>query len=231
MRRCPRLLAIIAPCITWAAPVHAGRPLQTEDAAVLERGTCELEGFASHLWDADRDERLASLQLGCGVAASTQLALALRRARVDDAHNRGAELNGKTRLWQDASDGPTLTVAYALSSLALPGQRWHASTSAVRLVLSQPLSPSLTLHVNTGHARDAYTGSSSTPWAVAIEAAALGSVAPMAEVFGDDRHQPWCNLGLRAGVVRERVYLDASYGRQLSSAASRWLTLGVKLVF
>ena len=198
---------------------------------MIERDSCELEGFGSHQWDAGRDERLASLQLGCGASASTQLALALRHARVDDERSRGAEFNGKTRLWQGASEEPTLTLAYALSALELPGQRWRHGASALKLVLSQPLPSALTLHANVGHARDERAGASSTTWALAVEAAAIGAIAPMAEVFGDDRQPAWCNLGLRAGVARERLFVDASYARQLSSAARRWLTLGVKLVF
>jgi len=231
VRPCPRLLAIAAPCIALASPVHAGRPLQTDDAAVLERSTCELEGFASHLWDAGADERPTSLQLGCGVGGATQLALALRRGRSDGERSSGTELNGKTRLWQGADEAPTLTVAYTLSSLASPGPHAHRSGGALKLVLSQPLPAALTLHANAGHVRDARSGLSSTAWAVALEAAAIAGVAPMAEVFGDDRQPAWCNLGVRVGAVRERVYIDASYGRQLSSAATRWLTLGFKVVF
>ncbi|HYJ98956.1 MAG TPA: hypothetical protein VEX14_12920, partial [Burkholderiaceae bacterium] len=84
-------------------PVFAGRPLQTEDAGVLARGECEVEGSTARLSAAGAVERSHGLQLGCGIGISTQLALAgmlLQGDAADDA--RGAELNGKTALWRGA---------------------------------------------------------------------------------------------------------------------------------
>jgi hypothetical protein len=58
-------------------PAFAGRPLQTEDASVLARGECEVEGSTARLSAADAAERSEALQLGCGIGVSTQLALAV----------------------------------------------------------------------------------------------------------------------------------------------------------
>lgn len=96
---------------------------------------------------------------------------------------------------------------------------------------SRPLPAELTLHANLGHARDEIGKQRSTTWGLALEHAGFGPVAPMAEFFGDDREPAWWNLGLRWTAVPERVFVDFSYGRQMSSAQPRMLTAGFKIAF
>jgi hypothetical protein len=228
----PSIAALWLIASSWAA--HAGRPLQTEDAGILEAGSCEIESHVARIAGADTRERAASLQFGCGVGAATQLALALARARADRERGSGGELNGKTRLWRGVGsdvDAPALTLAYALSSLKVAGEARRHSASEVQLAYTRTLRSGALLHANLGHARDERARARTTTWGLAVEAAPWGAWTPMAEAFGDDRQPAWWNLGLRAAVVRERLFVDGSYGRQLSGASPHWVTLGVKLVF
>ena len=213
-----------------AGTAHAGRPLQSEDAGVLARGDCEIEGAALRARDAGVSARETTLQLGCGVGASTQLAVAFGHAKAASASARGIELNGKTQLWHGQNEA-ALALAYALASVKVSGSSWQHAATELNLAYSRPLGNALTLHANLGHARDEVAKQRSTTWSLAVEHAGFGAVAPMAELFGDDRSAAWWNAGLRFTAVPERFFIDASYGRQITSGSPTLWSLGFKLAF
>lgn len=226
------LAALLA---SLALPAQAGRPLQTEDAGVLDRGACEIEGATARLTVDGASARDSSLQLGCGVGASTQLALAVSHASADGSSARGIELNGKTELWKGrpvkADQAAALTLAYAVASAKVTGDSWRHAATDLNLVYSRPLAGELTLHANLGHSRDEIAKTRSTTWALALEHAGFGAWAPMAEVFGDDRDAAWWNLGLRFTAVPDKLFIDTSYGRQMTGGTPTLWTLGFKVAF
>jgi hypothetical protein len=228
-------LTVAAACASLAAPAHAGRPLQTEDAGVLESGACEVEGFSARATAAGATAREHSLQFGCGVGARTQLAIAIARGTDASASSRAVEVNGKTAVWQGvaASDGeaPALTLAYALAWVRQSGDASRHAATDLNLAYSRALGGELMLHANLGHARDELARSRSTPWGLAIEHAGFGAWAPMAELFGDDRDAAWWSLGLRVTAMPEKLFVDASYGRQFASGRPTLWSVGFKLAF
>lgn len=228
-------LALAAVIACAAAPAHAGRPLQTEDAGVLERGACEFEGASTHHKAQGLTARDKRLQIGCGVGAATQLALATSSGKAEGERARGVEINGKTRLWTGAAekDAPAagLVLAYAVASVKVAGDQWRHAATELNLAYSRPLPAELTLHANLGHARDAIGKSRATTWGLALEHAGFGAAAPMAELFGDDRGAPWWNLGLRFTAAPDKFFIDASYGRQIAPGTPALRTVGFKFAF
>lgn len=219
-------------CMLAALPAHAGRPLQAEDAGILEARQCEVEGAWARLREPglpSATER--SLQLACGIGWNSQLALATSRASVAGFSGQGLRLGGKTELFQTAGQDPTrVTLAWGISSAKLAGAGWEHASTDLNAVASMPLGAT-TLHLNLGHERDAQARTGTTTWAVALEHEGVGGFAPMGEFFGDDRGAPWWNLGLRWTAVPEKAFLDLSYGRQIVSGRPALLTAGFKLVF
>ena len=219
------LRTVTAACL-FAAGVaaHAGRPLQAEDAGVIDRGGCEVEGAHSHWRQAEGDQRQTYLQLGCGVAEGSELALQALRPRE-------LVLGGKTQLPQ-AGD-TQLTLAWNLTHRHLE-TAWRHSGTSLLLVASAPWGPDWVAHVNLGHARDELQRRRSSTWALAVEHNGLdeaGRWQPMAEVFGDDRGQRWVNVALRLAVVPGRAFVDASLGRQIGGNRARLATAGFKFAF
>lgn len=221
-------LVLLAACAThWA---HAGRPLQTEDAGVLARGGCELEGVAARLSLDGAHANGQSLQVGCGVGAATQLALAATRARAEGQSASGWALDGKTELWRGPGDaGAAFTLAYGAA-----WERSRLASTGLRAVFSQPLERG-SVHANLGVERDVMAGERSTVWNLAYEHEApdVGGVklAPMAEIFGARGEAAWWNLALRATVLPDKLFIDGSYGRQSGDGKARLVTLGFKLAF
>jgi len=230
-----RIALLLSATAALAWPAHAGRPLQTEDAGILEPTSCEIEGVAARERGGGLTAREASLRFGCGVGLATQLALAGGRASVDGSHTNLFELAGKSRLWTGAApkgvEPPGLTLAYVLAATKTRPEGWKHGSTELSLVYTRELGGDVTLHSNLGHARDERAKQRSTTWAFALEHASIGGLAPMAEVYGDDRDAAWWNLGLRWTVVPEKVFVDGSWGRQMTGDHPSRVTLGFKLAF
>jgi len=236
MKRTTPTLALLAALLgSLVAPAHAGRPLQTDDAGVLDRGACEVEGATASLKVSGVSARDSSLQLSCGVGASTQLALAASHASADGSSANGIEFNGKTELWKGKpvkdDQAAALTLGYAVTSVKVTGDSWRHAATDLNLIYSRPLAGDLTLHTNLGHSRDEFSNTGSTTWGLAFEHAGFGAWAPMTELFGDDREAAWWNLGLRFTAVPDKFFVDASYGRQMTGGAPTLWTVGFKVAF
>ena len=211
-----------------AGAAHAGRPLQTEDAGVIERGACELEGFVQRQSaDAEPSVRVGSLQLSCGLPANTQLGVQFQREHASGEHGDSWGVVGKTALVPLAADSAGLTLAYGMRArCAASGSSLRYADHFLNLVATVPTGPWL-LHGNLGTAHDHLARLDSTTWAALSAPASVGCDA-MAEVYGDDRAAPWWNLGLRYTAIAARLFLDASYGRQIDSARARLVSVGFK---
>ena len=208
------------------------KQVQAEDAGVLDKGACEVEGATQRLRVDGATATESSLQFGCGIGMRSQVALNASTAKADGERAKGLAVVGKTGLWTGAGDNAAaLVLAWGLQWAKVDGDSWRHAATDLNLAYSRPLPADLTLHANLGHARDELGKQRSTTWAVAFEHAGYGNLAPMAEIFGDDREAPWWNLGLRYTAVPERVYLDMSYGRQMTGGQPRLLTLGFKFAF
>ena len=219
----PTTTAIALLLAAWG-PAEAGRPLQTEDAGVIDPGGCELEGAHSEWRQPGAGVRLSSLQLGCGLGAGTEVALQAVRPRE-------LALVGKTQLM--AVGATQLTLAWTLAHRHVE-TAWRRSGASLNLVASMPAGADWTLHANLGHLRDELQRRRSTTWALAAEHNGLGPEGrwqPMAEVFGDDRGRPWANAALRVTLVPDRVFVDGSLGRQLGGMRARLATAGFKFAF
>jgi hypothetical protein len=219
-------------CLLSALPAHAGRPLQAEDAGILDARQCELEGAWTRLREPALPRATESgLQVACGIGWRSQLALATSRASLAGLSGQGLRLGGKTEFFRTAGqDSTTVALAWGISSAKIDGAGWEHAATDLNAVTSTPLG-AYTLHLNLGHERDAQARAGTTTWAVALEHEGVGGFAPMGEFFGDDRGAPWWNLGLRWTAVPEKAFLDLSYGRQIASGRPALLTAGFKLVF
>lgn len=146
-------------------------------------------------------------------------------------------LSGKHGVWQaDAAGGGGTAVAlwWQLASARAGGQ-WRHDGREFRLLGSRPIHPHLVVHGNLAHAYDGAARQQRTTWGLAMEhtgLAALPALVPLAEVYGDDRDPAtrW-NLGLRYGVMPERLSLDVAYGSAFGNRRSSLLQLGFKLGF
>jgi hypothetical protein len=210
---------------------HAGRPLATEDAAVLERGECEWESFAARAAERQSSAaRTLSTQLGCGIGANTQVALAVQRETADRQHGSALVLSGKTSLIERKDEAPGLALAWGINAVRPPGAAMKHEGTALSLVLSHGLAKALTVHANLGGVRSENTRRTAMTWNLAAEYAPGHGVDVMAEVYGEQNDKPWLGAGVRFAATAS-LSLDASYSVQAGAGKAKLLTIGAKLAF
>lgn len=222
------LLAVLA-----CGSAHAGRPLVTEDAGVLDRGDCEFEGVAARLGLVGPSERSGLLQVACGAGFQTQLAGVLGNTRVDGEHSLQAAATGKTFLRELTDEQAGVALAYVFSGARPSGMGWRYDTTALLGVVTVPVQKELLLHGNLGASYSRVDRETTAVWALAAEVLQLGGTAfdVTGETFGTQREPPWLNFGLRYTLVPERFTVNASYGWQGGSERAKLATVGFKLNF
>ena len=210
---------------------HAGRPLQTDDAGILDRAACELEGAALRRTAPNERDGEDSLALTCGIGWGHQIGFALASERALDRRHAGAVVGGKGMLWSSSDSAANMSLGWQVAEARVTSGAWHHVGTGLNLIASVPLSVSDTLHANIGYARDETAHADSSTWGLGIEHALSGvRWAPMAEVFGDDRGRPWVNAGVRWESLAAKLFISGSWGRQLDPAATKLATVSFRLV-
>lgn len=223
---------ILLPALACGA-AQAARPLVTEDAGVLGRGECELEGVAGRTSSSGPGETTALLQVACGVGLQTQLAGAFGTSRTEGESSLAAAATGKTSLRELTDEQAGVALAYALAGGRPSGMGWRYGSTTLLGVVTVPLRKEWLLHANLGASYSRPERATTAIWAAAVEVLRVEGSAfdLMAETFGTQRDPPWVNAGVRYTVVPERFTINASFGAQGGSERTKLATVGFKLNF
>lgn len=226
-----RFAAALAALLACAA-AQAGRPLVTEDAAVLGDGECTVETYWGRFAaDAATTTRLLSSQFACDVGHRTQLAIAAARVRDSDGHGDALTAAGKTVFAGGQGGAAEWSLAYGAVARRTRGVRMEMDQLYATLVNTVVLSPATSAHINLGWAGGRHPRDDSTRWAVAVETAVSDELHLMAETFADDRNPaPWLQAGFWV-TLSPRMSFNASCGRKTGSGAARAVTLGLTASF
>ena len=223
------LFAILA-CTVSMLSAHAGRPLATEDAGFLERGECEWESFAARATERESSAvQTLSTQVGCGVGANMQFALAVQRETADGQSANALALGGKIGLIQQG-EKPGLTLAWGINAVKTPDESMKHDGTMLNLVLSHELVKDLTGHANLGWVHSQTERRTARTWNLAAEYALGNGVDVMAEYYGAQYDKPWVGAGVRYAPT-DKLSFDASYSVQSGEAKAKLWTIGFKLAF
>ena len=224
----------LALALSFAAlGAHAGRPMATEDAGVLDRGACELESYVARATASGLPSaRALSLQLGCGFGYDTQLAFAVAEAKAGGLKARTTTLLGKTALNAPANNTTAFTLAWGLAWAKPDGGSNGHELTFLNGVATHPLSSSLKLHANLGWSRSQSAKASTTNWNLGLEKSYASGIDAMAEIYATDRDDaPWVQLAVRWAAIPDKLFVDGSWGLQTGSGSAKQMTVGLKVPF
>lgn len=223
------LTIVAALALTLACDsVSAGRPSVTENADVIERGTCEIEGVAaSNRASGSPTVRETTAIFTCAVGFDTQPAITYGRASGGGAKEQTLLLGAKTMLRAPGDGRAGFGVVYGVGGLKAPGASWQREEAVVTGLLTLELSKGLLGHANLGWSHSRSARQSTTTWALGLELP--GDTVFAADVFGDDRARPGASVGV--GHTFGKVLLNAAYAVQFESPRVRQISLGAKLTF
>ena len=87
------------------------------------------------------------------------------------------------------------------------------------------------IHINIGASYDRNDGRTSRTWGIGSEAAITPRVYFIAETYGDGTGAPFRHAGFRFWIVPNRLQLDATYGQRAGETSSRWMSVGMRVLF
>ncbi|MDB5815278.1 MAG: hypothetical protein JWN23_2395 [Rhodocyclales bacterium] len=231
-------IVAMAALTVLSLPAFAGRPLTTDDAGVIEKGGFELENYYHSQTQKDT-ARISGFhtQPSVGIGFNTQLGIAADFLRADNEEfgerksSGQFALVGKTSIKELTDDNYGVAVGYSLDHTRAPGESYRYDNVAAYGVVTVPVDKWL-FHANLGWARSHLAAISSTTWAIAAErTGAFGPIDLAVETYGNDRDPAWLQVAARWVVKEDRLFIDASYGEQLSSVHTKLLTIGLKLAY
>lgn len=220
-----RALAV-AVCASLALPAQAGRPLATDDAAIVAVGACQLEMWTEH----GRDAHAVWANPGCNPFGSTEFAFAFARL-----HPQGGErLN--LRRWQIKQMLRDTDARQIGLALAVGGSRTHRTDvrdGYLNGIASVPLDGEAgVLHLNLGVLRAHADGRHRTraTWSLAYDAEVAAATRASMETYGTSGERPHWQLGMRHEWLPGHVQLDASVGSAWGRWSDRLFTVGLVFV-
>ncbi len=230
-RRNRKLKAVLAAafCAAAASTAHAGRPMATDDAAVLDEGACQLEAWTEH----SSGLNTSWLNPSCNPFGSTEFAL----GAAHQQDRRDSSANTALMSWQIKHLLRAYDAQQTGFAIATGGQHARASGDNeifVKGITTLPLrGESVLAHLNAGgiHQRDQRGGNYRGTWGMALDAEVSAGTRASIETFGVTSTGANWQLGLRRELIPGRLQLDASIG----SPFGRWpqgriVTLGLVFV-
>lgn len=212
--RTSKCIVVVLFCASFARPAHAGRPMATDDADVLDPGACQLETWNEH----SRGQNLSWLNPSCNPFGATEFALGAARQRQDGAPASNLyswQIKHLLRKYEEDSPG------YALALGAQRDLAAAATDTFIKGIMSLPLAgENLLAHVNAGVVRQRremqndYRGS----WGIALDGQVHEGTRVSLETYAVTAARANWQLGVRHELIPGRLRIDASVG----SPYGRW---------
>lgn len=221
------LLVQILPFLAGLGPAYAGRPMQTDDADLIDAGSCQLEAWI----DRNRDSTELWAVPSCNPGGNLELSAGGALVRQESDTDVAALLQGKTLFKKMQPNGWGIGLAGGVEHRPQDSggvRDWYAY-----IPLSKSFRDDRTLvHANLGWLHDGEEKRNRMTWGLGGEIQLAERHWLMAEIFGHDRGTPLYQLGFGYWPIGERLQLDAAYGQGFGNGETeRWFSLGLTWVF
>lgn len=210
-----------------SAEVRAARPLNTDDARIVDANACQVESWVRR----NRDSTEYWALPGCNFTGNLELtAGGARSGDATGTHSTRMVLQGKTILkplekngWglgfgagtvrrMEGSAGGRDWYAYVPASFSFADDRW-------------------VVHTNVGWLREQETRRDLATWGLGVERELAPATWLIAETFGQSHDKAQFQLGLRQWIVPGHVQVDATYGNRFGGGGGeRWFSIGLRLL-
>jgi hypothetical protein len=204
-------------------PVHAGRPLTTDDVAVVDDKACQLESWIERSRDVTRAWAAPSCNFGAGIEWQAGFA----REHADSRSYFSESYVQAKRVFIDPQKsgwGVGLTAGLARTVTRATHRGWEDPYATFAVTLA-PGEKSL-VHLNVGWARDRAEQRDSTPWGIAGERALSDRVSIVAEAFGVNRESPFLRVGVVLNATKGLDFDVSVVTKKGGTSADRQIALG-----
>jgi hypothetical protein len=210
-----------------AAGVHAGEPLVTDDASVIDPRTCQLESWIRPFHHGHE----IGLVPACNVLEGLELSAGGSGVRADGEWSSTLQLQAKTVFvpHDDVRPWSLGASAGAARDTSMPRGGSAFQTYFGRALASLYPTEALEVDLNLGLANSYGSGTYALAGA-ALQFQPVERAQLLAEIFKDEPGRGGAQVGVRFLAIPNRFELYASYGWRLGSGpADGWATFGIRL--
>lgn len=228
------LLAVSTLCIAlFATTVYAARPMNTDDARIVDAKSCQLESWVKH----PKGHTEFWAQPACNFTGNLELTTGGSLTREDGSTRGSAQmLQGKTLFKPLETNGWGWGLAMGMArDPRRDAGGGHDMYAYVPVSLSLA-SNKVVLHSNVGWLREQGSRSNRLTWGLGSETQLHERTWLIAETYSQGSGKPLVQVGLRYWLVPDRVQIDATYGNRIggaggsAQASQSWFSLGLRLL-
>ncbi|HYC35044.1 MAG TPA: hypothetical protein VEC19_01375 [Usitatibacter sp.] len=218
-------LSVLLGALLVSSLAHAGRPLTTEDAGVIEEGRCQLEAWV----DRSREATDTWIAPACNVGLGIEWQLGAARSRQSGSARLAetyAQAKKSLRDLEDASPwGLALVVGVTRRPQDPVRRGWDHPFAALPLTVA--FGDTLA-HASIGWSRDRSEQRDVTPWGIALETPAGERLTLVGEAFGESSARPFLRAGGRYSLIKDSLEIDLTVvARPGGGRGERLVSLGV----
>ncbi|RGE43295.1 hypothetical protein DZC30_14955 [Comamonas testosteroni] len=210
-----------------SAAAHAARPMNTDDARIVDAKACQLESWIKH----PKGHAEFWAQPACNFTGNLELTMGAALSRMDGSTRASAQmLQGKTLFKTMEPNGWGWGLA---AGMARDPRRDAGGGHDMYAYMPTSFSFSddkFVLHTNVGWLREQGSRSNRLTWGLGSETQLQERTWLIAETYGQNRGKPFFQFGVRHWLVPDRVQIDATYGNRMGEGSERWFSLGLRLL-
>ena len=230
LARCIGIAAAILGC-AHCAGTHAARPFVTDDARIVDTGSCQIESLAKRQRRQREDE--VWFLPGCTPVGQVELTLGgIRADNAAEGTSSSAIAQAKTLLRTLRTNDFGLALTFGAARLIpIHPDRQAGWSPFLNLIGSLSLlDEGAILHANVGSLRDRALSRTRHTWGLGAEVVFNPRLYGIIEAYGQEADRPSRQIGMRFWVVPNRFQVDGTLGSQ-SGGSRAWTSLGIRVLF
>ncbi len=221
-----RLISFLVLLISLSA--FAARPMVTDDARLTKTGSCQLESWVksysggNEFWALPACNPMGNFEVTVGTAIVKHNS----EPKTDDYI-----FQAKTLFKELTPNGWGAGMALGTAehkNRRYPGPNGIGSTYMYFPISHSFLDNQLITHANFGYIHYKDSSQESVTWGLGAEYKLKESLLYVLETFGDQRTNPFIQMGFRYSVVLDIFQIDTTIGRQVNTINTEWLSFGIR---
>ena len=217
-------------CLPFLMAQHAfaARPFVTDDARLTNAGSCQLEAWtrlyqhSQELWALPACNPWGNFELTFGGSLAKVDA---QSATLDSAIQAKTLFKAlKTNDW-----GIGMALGRISHGDLNPGPNQYGNTYGYIPASVSLLDDDVILHANIGVLHDKQSKQNNMTWGLGSEIKLKPNLLGVAEFYGDNRSNPYLQVGFRYSVIPNLFQIDSTYGQQINGDSElKWISFGLR---
>lgn len=209
---------------------QAARPMITDDARLVDPKSCQIESWVRYNRDSEEYWALP----GCNFTGNLELTLGGAYGK-DSSGSRTTDIVFQAKTLLRPLETNNWGMGLTLGNVNHPAIQTDSNLLG-DVYLNLPASFSFAddrfvLHTNVGMLHDKPARTNRGTWGLGSETRLSKRTWLIAETYGQDRSNPFYQLGLRYWLIPDRVQIDTTYGNRIGEGdRQRWFSIGLRLL-